>query len=349
MLAASEGVPRAIAGVIFAAIGLGWVVYLFFNVRAARHEVGSEVELAANRKKYFDDETLEGPRLLRFQFFGLSLLVVCSVALVANWINEPGRQSGAQIKWDKRFASWGGKLFNVTAEGGFNCAGCHGGMKAGGGVAAYTFTDPTTGQVKSVSWKAPALNDVLLRFSEEEVTFILNYGRPFSPMSAWGAPGGGPMNTQQIETLVEYLKSIQECDPSQEGVCAPANEKITAAYDEAVADAVKAGKPAPELGAWLFSSEYGSGAFNCARCHTNGWSFGEPQLTGGGALGPNLTNGSTLRQFPDEKDMIGFINGGSEIGKRYGRQGQGSGKMPGFGKLLTPEQIAAIVAYERGL
>jgi mono/diheme cytochrome c family protein len=257
--------------------------------------------------------------------------------------------SGAQVKWDKRFASWGGQLFDVTANGGFNCAGCHGGMKATGGVAAYTFTDPTTGQVKSVQWKAPALNNVLLRFSAEEVTFILNYGRPFSPMSAWGTPGGGPMNTQQIETLVEYLRSIQECDPDAEGVCEATNAKITKAYDTAVADALAAGQPAPELGAWLFSSELGAGAFNCARCHTVGWSFGEPKVMGGGALGPNLTNGSTLRQFPEEADMIDFIVNGSELGKRYGQQGQGSGKMPGFGKLLTPEQIAAIVAYERGL
>jgi hypothetical protein len=75
MLAASEGAPRSIAAVIFIAIALGWAVYLFANIRSARHEVGSEVELAANRKPYFDDETLEGPRLLRFQFFGLSLLV----------------------------------------------------------------------------------------------------------------------------------------------------------------------------------------------------------------------------------------------------------------------------------
>ena len=36
------------------------------------------------------------------------------------------------------------------------------------------------------------------RFDEEEVRFILVYGRPFSPMSPWGVDGGGPMNDQQI-------------------------------------------------------------------------------------------------------------------------------------------------------
>jgi mono/diheme cytochrome c family protein len=62
-----------------------------------------------------------------------------------------------------------------------------------------------------------------------------------------------------------------------------------------------------------------------------------------------LTGGSSVRQFPKQQDMIDFIKGGSEYGKRYGEQGQGGGRMPGFGKVLTEEQITAIVEYVRGL
>ena len=47
--------------------------------------------------------------------------------------------------------------------------------------------------------------------------------------------------------------------------------------------------------------------------------------------------------------MIDFIKAGSEVGKKYGIQGQGSGRMPGFGNLLTDEQIKAIVEYVRSL
>jgi mono/diheme cytochrome c family protein len=47
--------------------------------------------------------------------------------------------------------------------------------------------------------------------------------------------------------------------------------------------------------------------------------------------------------------MVNFIKGGSEYGKRYGEQGQGGGRMPGFGSMLTDEQINAIVDYVRGL
>ena len=70
---------------------------------------------------------------------------------------------------------------------------------------------------------------------------------------------------------------------------------------------------------------------------------------GGGGFGPNLTSGSAVRQFPQKSDMVAFINGGSEYGKRYGEQGQGSGRMPAFGAMLTESQVAAIVAYVRGL
>jgi mono/diheme cytochrome c family protein len=47
--------------------------------------------------------------------------------------------------------------------------------------------------------------------------------------------------------------------------------------------------------------------------------------------------------------MITFIKGGSEFGKRYGVQGQGSGRMPAFGAVLTDEQITAIVEFVRSL
>jgi mono/diheme cytochrome c family protein len=103
------------------------------------------------------------------------------------------------------------------------------------------------------------------------------------------------------------------------------------------------------VGEALFNLDLGSGNYSCARCHTKGWSYGDPQVTGGGALGPNLTGGSAVRQFPQRADMISFISGGSEYGKRYGEQGQGSGRMPAFGAMLTESQVAAIVDYVRGL
>ena len=351
----------SIAGLAFFVILIGFVVYALFNIRAGRAEIGSEIELAANRKTYVDDETMEGPRLERLQLLGLLLLVVVVIGLPFYWILEPSRQAGAQDGWDQRFASWGSQLFAPTADGGFNCAGCHGGMNAVGGEAPFTVTDPQTGAVQAVNWKAPALNTVLYRFDESEIEFILNYGRPFSPMSPWGTIGGGPMTTQQIESLIDYLKSIQipreGCLADELGgdeyydvqVCPsgqlPADDK--AKIEEAARQSMEAN--GISYGEALFNLDLGSGAYSCARCHTLGWSYGDPGVTGQGAYGWNLTAGSTNTHFVNEDQMVKFIQGGSEFGKLYGRNGQGSGRMPGFGAILTDDQVRAVVEYVRSL
>ncbi|MEP1123353.1 MAG: cytochrome c [Ilumatobacter sp.] len=351
----------SIAGLAFVVILIGFAVYAMFNVRAGRSEVGSEIELAANRKPYYDDDTLEGSRLERMQMIGLACLLVSVIGLPFYWILEPSRQAGAEEGWNKRFATWGSELFETTAEGGFNCAGCHGGMNGVGGEAPFTVTDPQTGAVTAVNWKAPALNTVLYRFNESEVEFILNYGRPFSPMSPWGTIGGGPMTTQQIETLIEYMKSIQipreGCLEDELGgeeyfdvqLCGsgvlPADDRAdieNAARLAMEADGVSYGEA-------LFNLDLAAGAYSCARCHTLGWSYDDPGVSGQGAYGWNLTAGSTNSHFASEDDMVDFIKNGSEFGRLYGINGQGSGRMPGFGSVLTDEQIRAVVEYVRSL
>jgi mono/diheme cytochrome c family protein len=353
----------AIAWVIFVITLLGWVVYFFANRRSAQPELGSEIELAPNRKPYYDDEILEGRRLERVQLIGLLLLVVLVIGLPLYWVFEPQRQAGAQHQKEATFVAWGSQLFATTAEGGYNCAGCHG-ANGGGGSALYTLTDSLTGEVRQVSWNAPAINNVFYRFDESEIEFILVYGRPFSPMSPWGLAGGGPLNDQQIDTLVAKIKSLQiprdGCAATEPDVatCASGSlpqddrDDITQAADAAAQTLVDSGKyatAADAMGEALFNLDIAGGAYSCARCHTKGWSYGDPQVTGGGAFGWNLTGGSTVRQFPDQNDMITFVSGGSEYGKRYGVQGQGSGRMPAFGAVLTQEQITAIVEFVRSL
>jgi len=349
-------VTEAVAWLILVVSVLGWVVYLISNARHGRAEIGSEIQLAANRKPYYDDDILEGKKIERTQLIGIAFLAVITVALPLYWILEPNREAGATVYFQHKFETWGSRLFAPTAEGGFNCAGCHGGMSGSGGVAEYAITDPITSAVKPVTWKAPALNTLFYRYSESEARFILEYGRPFSPMSPWGIAGGGPLNDQQIQTLIEYVQSIQipreDCtNPDDDPRLCDGGHLPKAKQTEIQAEAERLVKNGTytTLGEALFNSDLGSGNFSCARCHTKGWSYGEPQIAGGGALGPNLTGGSSVRQFPQESEMIAFIKVGSEYGKRYGEQGQGSGRMPAFGAMLTNEQISAIVDYVRGL
>ena len=207
VLAASTA--KSVGAVIAVLTIVGFVTYLAINLRSGRPEIGSEIELAANRKPYYPDEILEGPRLTRALSTGLLLLAVSAIGLPLYWLNEPARMDGAIDQFDRTFVSRGAKLFAPTADGGYNCAGCHGPGGTGGASPPYTLTDVNQKFVATVTWKAPAINTVLLRFSEDEVRDILVYGRPGTPMPAWGAAGGGPLTTQQIDELVAYLGSIQ--------------------------------------------------------------------------------------------------------------------------------------------
>jgi len=355
-------------GIVVAVLILaGWLLWFVANIRRARPELGSEIELAANRKPYLDDEALEGPRLDKALGWGLVCLTIIGVGLPLYWLAEPGRQAGAIDNFDETFADRGEGLYATTEEGGFNCAGCHGGVS--GGNVPYTLTDPVTGDLRQVSWYAPSLDDVALRMSDEQLREVLVYGRPFSPMPAWGLEGGGPMNEQQIDNLIAYLKSVaitpEEAKQRQTELAETELDRLrgleTALADaeselrglepgstdrqtiQTQVDALRAQIEVDQdasMGAALFN-------VNCARCHTLGWSYYEPKEPGGGAFGPSLDN--VLEQFPDEEEHYDFIASGRAFGERYGLQGKASGRMPYFANVLTEEQIRAIVTYERRL
>ena len=161
------------------------LVYAAFNVRAGRREVGSELELAPNLKPYLNDDELETKKLDRALTAGLAGLVLVGVGLPAYWLAEPGRQEGAEEMFLSTFEGRGEELYTEGAQ----CNSCHG-PEGVGGVASHTILDSDNEFVAQVLWEAPALNNVLLRYDRDEVYYVLEYGRPFSPMPAWGEGGG---------------------------------------------------------------------------------------------------------------------------------------------------------------
>ncbi len=324
---------RRVAAIVVLLLLLGWVLYLISTARRT-YVPGSEVEVAPNRKQYYADEALEGPRLTRYLWWAFACLAILAVGLPAYWMREPFRQQGAGFDrgiayFENKAIQRGEELFQTSPgdpptprEPHFGCEACHG-KEGVGGVASYTLTDPSNpdGPTKQVQWAAPPLNTVMLRFRPDEVKTILVYGRPNTPMPAWGLDGGGPMNDQQINDLIAYLTHIAR-DPEE----------------------VKAENLA------RFGTD-GQRLFEgfCARCHTQGFAYGEPGLPGGGAYGPALTAGATLRQFPTPDLHFEWVAETAEFGEAYGVRGISSGRMPFFGNELTPEQIQAIVDYERSL
>lgn len=397
ILAAST--QRTIGWVLAVVVIVGFLVYLLFSFRIGKRELGSEVELAANRKPYFDDDELETFRLDRALVWSLVTLTAVSMILPVYWLMEPTRQENAIVDWVQRFEKRGARNFEDA------CSSCHG-PGGVGGVAAFTLVDAEGAFVAQVDWKAPALTTVLSRFDEAEVQHVLDYGRPGTPMPAWGLPGGGPMTSQQVEQLIVYLRSIQldqETATAQikSGIAAGARTIVTAADAEltdatdieAAAEAwlAQASDPTSDdylrYGELIFNNPAAQGANSCARCHTPGSSFGAvdeattaelienwPKLVESGILtgwqpaqghvGPSLEG--VAAHFPTAARQEEFVRIGSEVGVGFGNARSGTGMMPGFGgrvdadvidydtggdaiysRILTPEQIAAVVAYER--
>jgi mono/diheme cytochrome c family protein len=369
---------RVVGFIILAVVVVGVIVWLFANMRASRAELGSEIELAANRKPYYDDEELEGKKLNLALFSAAGLLALIGVALPLYWLAEPGRQEGAVEVFQETFVARGLELYEVGAQ----CVACHGG-EGSGGVATFIINDQNGQFVNQVSWVAPALNNVLYRYSEEGVRYVLNYGRPGSPMAAWGGPGGGPLTTQQVDNLIDYLWSVQK-DPV---AVAATIDDFVKGLDEGLYTRMMEvrksnrgdGEPVDAnrlsradelaLGEIIFNNqEIAAGSYSCARCHVAGASYGQAWQPFArlqkGAFGPNLEG---IQDAATEQQHFDLIWNGMKPGAGYFSRKQGNPQMPAFGAnpntgqadlgipdkgefgLLKAEQVWAVITYERNL
>jgi mono/diheme cytochrome c family protein len=379
---------------LVALVALG--VFAVLSVRRNREKTTPQ-----NLAVFHDDETLEGPHLERVLGWTLFFAAIIAVALPVYWLREPNRQNESVHYFDEGAVNRGAVLFANNQMAAYDqakslqCANCHGTDLGGGSTSvAHTFKDGTGA---FVDWRAPALNTVLKRFSPQEVHDIITFGRPGTPMQAWGVEGGGPKNDQSLNDLVAFITSKQlsvtkarkQSDdaltawagqPAQQ--LKDAQKALTdaqkalrtvqtdskATVDDRVA-AQKAVEEARTALAWAqdwvarrANVSQGQLLFevNCARCHTLGWSVFNPETQkpenvvgqpGAGAFGPDL--GDEKQRFTDGTEGTGvasqeaFISLGSDLNKPYGNNGVGNGKMPGFAGMLTKEQIAAIVQYER--
>lgn len=373
---------RAIGFVILAVVAIGFVVWFIANLRAGRDEIGSEIELAANRKQYLSDEELEGPKLNVALFSAAGLLAVIAVVLPLYWLAEPGRQQGAIETYDEIFVERGLALYETGAQ----CVNCHGGAGVGG-VASFVINDQDGQFVAQVDWTAPALNNVLYRYDEDQVRYVLNYGRPGTPMAAWGEPGGGPLTTQQVDNIIDYLWSVQipvkdmrtEVDDLVRSIDPELAERMLQVRSSNADLTTEGGAVEPvdanrlsredeiKLGEILFNNQsLAAGSYSCSRCHVAGASYGQAWQPFArlqyGSFGPPLEG---VQNQATEQQHFNLVWNGMDEGRLYFSRRQGNPQMPGFGVnrnaavegtrnpdpagMLTAEQVWAIVTYERNL
>lgn len=185
----------------------------------------------------------------------------------------------------------------------------------------------------------------------------------FSPTSAYSmtdATGQPIEDLDSAEAFISHLdakhlewsllteRNDQFAEPVREGIA-----YLEAALEERAWD-VDFDQVAADTGLSRGETMRAVGLFNayCARCHTAGYSAGVEfeQTPGSGAWAPGLTGGRTVVQFPDAADHIDFIINGADASEQYGVNGlSGVGGMPGFGALLSAEDIELIVMYERSM
>jgi mono/diheme cytochrome c family protein len=285
-----------------------------------------------NLEPFMDDDKLEGRRLERALGWALVFTLVIALALPVYFVLEPTRQSAATSDFLARSVARGARLFANPASEAYDsyyslqCANCHG-VDAGGGAAKFVLQpdldkcaieankqNPAVPEclARTVAWRAPALNTVLLRFDRSEVRQIITYGRPGTPMPAWGVKSGkGVLNAQGVNDLINYLASLT-LTPEQ---AKAGSAKAVSDFRSSAADAVTAAqKGVTDAQAELTKAQAGGNAaavtvaqaaldearkvlvsvtawnaqvqrmnegevlfrLNCARCHTKGWSYYDP-------------------------------------------------------------------------
>jgi mono/diheme cytochrome c family protein len=181
--------------VIALVAGIAWLGMLF--VSAIRNRGGEEV--APNLRPGIDDEKIETRRLEGGQKAAIAFSAFLAISLPLYFLTEPERQAGFVDEFSTASTTRGE---HIVAE--YLCFNCHGPEGSGG---TTNYVEKRSGV--SVAWAVPSLDDVFFRYDEDEVNFWVTYGRGNTPMPAWGIPGGGPLNEQQVEDVVNYLKTIQ--------------------------------------------------------------------------------------------------------------------------------------------
>ena len=457
---------------------IGWFAYLVGS--GSRRDRRDPVP--ANLSASQTDDELETRRLDRTLVGAVVTAGFLTLAMPIYYLGELDRQEGFVEEFSHGSLERGHEVWEE-----FGCGDCHG-AAGGGGVAAFL---EERSQVNVAGWSTPALDDIFYRYDRDEARFWIVHGRANTPMPPWGLEGGGPLNSQQVDDLLNYIQSFQVdqttallkvdgqvngavnrlagsadsvaaqvaeqeelietirtsgetsrlasgiaerardlldgagsgIDTDGDGLSDVTETGLTSVLQEAfgaglavtelsfdprnaetligIRDAVSAARAVGDLESTATSltitfqnqdvlieqARFGLGflqdaarharwevdiggvaessfggdrematravsLFNsfCARCHTAGYSAGPAfqQTQASGALGPSLRDGRSLTQFLTAEDMYEFISEGSISGAGYGVNGVGSGRMPGFGMVLSEDDLNLIVRYLRG-
>ena len=215
-------------------------------------------------------------------------------------------QLDALVKYTYEASKGGGTGIGATLFS-QNCSACHGQFGEGG---------PNPARAGDI---IPPISSAEFLKTRDDTTIrnIISQGQPDFGMSPFGDANGGPLNDEQLDALVEYIRSWEANPPVQEPPqfptsTPPPTPEVTAPTPE----------PIPSLtGGQLF-------AIACASCHG---------AQGEGDVGPALNTQEFQDKYDDQALFDTISNGHTAT------------PMVAWGDNLTAEQINLLVQYIRVL
>ena len=203
---------------------------------------------------------------MRLKSLGVILVTAIAAFTMLYWITDNGRREAVAVEQDEELIHFGEIIYSddPSEPAAAGCARCHGPEGEGGPIP----NDPEGRSAPSL--RTPTLAEKL-RVNPNYVHLAVSYGGVVvsgnvnSPMPAWAADVGGPLNEQQVEAVVTLVESWAE---------------------EAAENAPEDVEDTAEAGAQVYAS------VGCAGCHG-------AELQGG--VGPALTNvGNEVGNLPQE-------------------------------------------------
>lgn len=198
---AVTGIPLTLLVVGLLALA-GAIVFGYLYYEAARKRRAVENVPPAMRPGHSDDE-LEKSVLERWMAWGVALTLFFAIFFPVYWVYEINRLEAANEEQYVESVVSGEAIYQE------NCAQCHGGELGGGAASSpYEGDEP---------WPAPRLDNIVARYADNEnvsdvETFVYNtvyWGRPGTPMPAWGQDAAGPLTDTQIEDVRAFILANQ--------------------------------------------------------------------------------------------------------------------------------------------
>ncbi len=261
---------------------------------------------------------------MRLKSLGVVLLIALSAWTMMYWITDNARREQIATAHDEELLEYGEVVFSDddTQPAAAGCARCHGPEGEGGAIP----NDPDGRQAPSLHTTSLANK---LRVNSNYVNLAVSYGGVVvsgnvnSPMPAWAAEVGGPLNEQQIDAVVALV----------EGWAVEAGEEAPAEVENTV-----------EAGQEVYA------AVGCGGCHG-------AELEGG--VGPNLqTIGSNLitdleiepsgldQMIADyEEDPANFLELWIRDSAGNYNDGEPTGMPPHPEDVISESQMAALITF----